>query len=328
MKKTFDIQSFQGRPSMKDAFGREITYLRLSVTDRCNQRCLYCRPKEGMAKRGPADILSIEEIEEVVHAAVRSGIKKVRITGGEPLARRGILDICRRVAHTPGLEELCLTTNGTLLPELAGELRAAGVSRLNISLDSLNAATYRTVTSHGNLEDALKGLDAALASGFESVKVNAVLIGGVNDSEIESLVALTRRGLHVRFIELMPIGECAGWGRARFVANEAVLKAVPDLKSAGEDGVARLYRLTGAEGTVGLINPVSDNFCLSCNRIRITSNGMLKPCLYAADEFNLRGLQGDALKRAIGEAVLKKARRHALATGNGGGPRNMNAIGG
>ncbi|MCL2028893.1 MAG: GTP 3',8-cyclase MoaA [Deltaproteobacteria bacterium] len=314
---------------MKDAFGREITYLRLSVTDRCNQRCLYCRPKEGMAKRGPLDILSIEEIEEIVHAAVRCGITKVRITGGEPLVRRGIMDICRRVSRTPGLSETCLTTNGTLLSELADELRSAGVSRLNISLDSLDASTYRQVTQHGDLGAALRGVEAALGAGFETVKINTVLIGGLNDGEIENLVALTRRGLYVRFIELMPIGKCSGWGRERFVDGEAVLRAVPALRAAGTDGVARLYQLDGAGGTVGLISPVSDNFCRFCNRIRVTSDGKLKPCLHTADEFNLRGLRGDALEKAIREAVLKKARRHFLSAGaHPSGLRDMYAIGG
>ena len=298
---------------MKDQFGREITYLRLSVTDLCNLRCVYCMPEEGVQKMRHEDILSIEEIAEIVKTSSALGIKKVRITGGEPLVRRGITEICRRVSSTPGIEETCLTTNGTLLPKFARELREAGVRRLNISLDSLDPATYSMITRGGKSADVLRGIDAAREAGFETIKVNAVLIGGVNEGEIRSLAEMSREpGMHIRFIELMPIGGSAGWAAGRYIPGDAVLAAVGELMALGTDGVARTYALPGAGGTVGIISPVSRHFCPECNRIRVTSDGKLKPCLHSAEEINLRGLHGEALAAAIGAAIWNKPCRHAL----------------
>ncbi|MDR0906362.1 MAG: GTP 3',8-cyclase MoaA [Oscillospiraceae bacterium] len=314
---------------MKDGFGREINYLRLSVTDLCNLRCKYCMPADGVNKLAHADILSVEEIEGIVRAAASLGITKVRITGGEPLVRRGILEICRRAAAVDGITEVCMTTNATLLREFAVPLREAGVSRLNISLDTLNAERYRELTRGGELADALDGIEAARAAGFGRIKLNAVLIGGENsDADIRALAELTRGGLNVRFIELMPIGETAEWARPRFLPNSAVLKAVPELTECGSDGVARLYRLPDADGTVGLISPVSSHFCPDCNRIRVTADGKLKPCLHSATEINLRGLRGKALTDAIKNAILIKPQRHRIDEGASGSLRNMNAIGG
>ncbi len=315
---------------MTDAFGREITYLRLSVTDLCNLRCAYCMPEQGVTKLCHSDILSLEEMEEIVRAAAACGIGKVRVTGGEPLVRRGIVGLCRRIAAVEGVRELCMTTNGILLPQYAGELRRAGVQRLNISLDTLDDGQYRKITRTGCLKDALSGLDAALEAGFERIKLNTVLIRGVNDGEIPELVALTRKkAIHIRFIELMPVGECAGWSGERFVDCGAVLRAVPGLRECGSEGVAKLYRLPGCPGTVGLISPISSHFCPSCNRIRVTADGRLKPCLHAAEEIRLRGLHGRELEDAIRNAILSKPQRHFLY---GGAPsaclRNMNAVGG
>lgn len=313
---------------MTDGFGRKIEYLRLSVTDLCNLRCQYCMGPEGVKKRDHRDILSHEEIEEIVRAAVKLGVRKVRVTGGEPLVRPGIVDICRRIGAIDGVEELCVTTNGLRLPELAGALRQAEVCRLNISLDTLRPERYREITRVGSLEKALAGLEAARAAGFPPPKLNCVLMGGVNDDEIPDFVALTEREpVSVRFIELMPIGPCRDWDKSRFIPADAVLQAVPELTPVGGDGVARLYRLPGGKGTVGLIRPVSDHFCPTCNRIRITADGKLKPCLHSAAELPLRGLHGEELEAAIRAGILAKPQRHHLETGSES-IRNMNAIGG
>ena len=315
---------------MRDSCGRDIYYLRLSVTDLCNLRCIYCMPEDGVEKRSHDDILSVEEINDIVRAAAACGITKVRVTGGEPLVRKGIVDICRRISEIPGIHELCMTTNGILLPKYAGELKEAGVKRLNISLDSIDPETYRAITRTGTLENALAGVEAALETGFDSVKINAVLIGGVNSGEIRSLLDLTRRyNINVRFIEVMPIGECADWAESRFLSTSHVLKIAPELRDAGVDGVAKLYKLPDGIGTIGLISPISSHFCPTCNRLRVAADGMLKPCLHSAEEINLRGLSGAELESAIRSAISNKPLKHRLDAGEiSASRRNMNAIGG
>ena len=302
----------------------------MSVTDLCNLRCIYCMPEDGVQKRSHEDILSIEEIAEIVRAAAVCGITKVRVTGGEPLVRNGIIDICGRISKVPGIHELCMTTNGILLPKYAGELKAAGVKRLNISLDSVDPDTYRRITRTGTLESALDGVRTALETGFDAVKINAVLIGGVNDGEILSLLDLTRRyNVNVRFIEVMPIGECADWAESRFISASHVLELAPNLLDIGIDGVAKQYKLPDGIGTVGLISPISSHFCPTCNRIRVAADGKLKPCLHSAEEINLRGLSGAELEDAIRSAISMKPRKHRLDTGEiSDSVRNMNAIGG
>ena len=216
---------------MKDACAREITYLRLSVTDLCDLRCRYCMPPEGVPKRPHDEICSVEELVEIVRQAAALGIRKVRLTGGEPLVRRGILDICRGIAALEGVEELCLTTNGTALSRLAAPLREAGVDRLNVSLDTLRPGRFAHMTRVGRLEDVLSGLEAARAAGFTGTKLNVVLMKGFNEDEIPAFVDLTRREpLEVRFIELMPIGEGT---RENFLPSSAVLSACPELEAAG-----------------------------------------------------------------------------------------------
>jgi len=315
---------------MKDMFDRDIYYLRLSVTDKCNLRCIYCMPECGIKKMRHEDIISVEEVSEIVRAAASCGIRKVRITGGEPLVRRGIVDICRLIAVAEGIDEVCLTTNGILLPKFAEELKSVGVNRINISLDSLDRVTYNEITRFDALDDALEGLRVALETGFDAVKVNAVLIGGVNDSEILNLLELTQlHKVDVRFIELMPIGECTDWAASRFVSAQHVLSLAPELQEVGTDGVSKKYMLPGGLGTVGLISPISSHFCPSCNRIRITSDGTLKPCLHSAEEVMLRGLHGTELETAIRNAIFGKPRKHVLDEGDfSAALRNMNAIGG
>lgn len=314
---------------MRDGYGRDINYLRLSVTDLCNLRCVYCMPAGGVEKRRHEDVLTVEELEEIAQSAGRCGIRKIRLTGGEPLVRRGIVDICARTAAAPGVEEVCMTTNGLLLPKMAAELRRAGLRRVNISLDTLSPERYRELTRVGNIEDAVAGLRAALDN-FETVKINAVLIGGSSEPEIRQMVNITKdTPLELRFIELMPIGECAHWPKERFLANTAVLEAVPELTPCGTSGVARLYSLPNAKGRVGLISPLSSHFCPECNRIRVTPDGRLKPCLHSAQEIELRGFHGAELDAKIKEGICAKPMRHHLsAVSPSESLRGMSRIGG
>lgn len=295
---------------MRDQFGREIRYLRLSVTELCNLRCRYCMPEEGVCKRRHDEMLSEEEMGLAVEAAASLGVRKVRITGGEPLVKPNILSICRRCAAVPGVEEVCLTTNGLGLPELAKPLREAGVRRINLSLDTLDRAKYAYMTRRDRLDDALAGLEAALEAGFEKVKVNAVLIGGFNDDEIPALAELTlRRPVDVRFIELMPMG--GGFGPSAYIPCGKVLERLPRLEPVGRGGTARLYRLPGGLGDVGLISPVSAHFCGECDRLRLTADGRLKPCLHGEAEFSIKGLDRAGMEAQMRRAILAKPECHA-----------------
>ena len=312
---------------MKDACAREITYLRLSVTDLCDLRCRYCMPAEGVRKRPHSEICSVEELVEITRQAVSLGVRKVRLTGGEPLVRRGILDVCRGIAALEGVKELCLTTNGTALSRMAAPLREAGVDRLNISLDTLRPDRFAHMTRVGRLEDVLAGLEAAKAAGFTNTKLNVVLMKGFNEDEIPAFVDLARREpLEVRFIELMPIGQGT---REDFLPASAVLERCPELEGTGVSGVARRYRVPGGVGTVGLIEPMSHRFCAACDRIRVTADGRLKPCLHSDQEIPLRGLSGEALREAIRAGITAKPPRHYMnEDGRSGAGRNMNQIGG
>ena len=318
---------------MTDQFGRKIEYLRISLTDLCNLRCVYCMPAEGVGKLRHEQVLSIEEIVEIAAAAVELGIRKIRLTGGEPLVRRGVVELVHMLKALPGLDELALTTNGILLPDLALPLKEAGLDRVNISLDTLDAEKYRQLTRIGSLDAALAGIRAAEDAGLSPLKLNAVLIGGVNDDEVPALAELTyTHALEMRFIELMPIGDADCFGPEAYLPAEAVLQRLPELQPLPNfhGSVARRYRLPGAVGTVGLISPVSCSFCGECNRIRLTADGSMKPCLHAAKEFPLRGLHGDALREAIRAAVNAKPEAHGAldATQRSEAGRNMNEIGG
>ncbi len=314
---------------MTDNYGRTIDYLRLSVTDLCNYRCRYCMPEEGVCKQSHNAILRVEECEEIARAAVACGVKKIRLTGGEPLVRQGILEICRRLRAIDGLEELCLTTNGSLLRELAKPLRDAGVDRLNISVDTLRPDRFTQITRRGVLADVLAGIRAAEEAGFQNLKLDTVLIGGFNDDEIGDFLALTvEHPWEVRLIELMPMGPCAEWEEGCFLPGTVVLERYPALKAVDTQGVTRRYRLPGAQGTVGLISPVSHNFCGDCRRIRVTADGKLKGCLHAREEISLRGLHGAALEEAIRRGILQKPRQHRLKEDGSETHRTMNQIGG
>lgn len=315
---------------MKDRYGRTIKYLRLSVTDLCNCRCVYCMGENGVPRLPHSAILSFEEIEEIVRAAVSLGVTKVRLTGGEPLVRRGIDELVRRLRGIKGVEELAMTTNGARLAEYAARLKSAGLDRLNVSLDTLDPEKFRRITRIGELRDTLDGLDAARRAGFERIKLNTVLMGGVNDDEIAEIAALAKDGaFDVRFIELMPIGECTDWDRRRFLPAERVLEYLPKGERVPSDGVAELWRPAGFRGTVGLIRPLSHCFCADCDRIRVTADGCLKPCLHSAREIPLRGKHGEALVRTIAEGMQTKPREHHMADGHASeSRRGMNRIGG
>lgn len=306
--------------------------MRLSVTELCNLRCQYCMPEEGICKKPHEDIMSEEEMLLAVETAASLGIKKLRITGGEPLVKRNIVSICRRAAAVDGIEEVCITTNGTLLPELAEPLCKAGVSRVNISLDTLDESKYAFITRRGRLSDALAGVKAALDAGFEKVKINAVLIGGFNDGEIRQLAELTLKSpVDVRFIELMPMHDGGQFGPEAYIPCSTVTDSLPELQEQPADGgVARLYRLPGAQGSVGLISPVSAHFCAECNRIRLTADGKLKPCLHSAEEYSIRGLDRGGMREQFVRAILAKPPFHCelSATSRSGAGRDMNQIGG
>ena len=315
---------------MKDQYQREISYLRVSVTDLCNLRCRYCMP-EGVCQKSHADILSFEEITEIVTAAAQLGIRKVRITGGEPLVRRGVTELCRMVAAVPGIEEVALTTNGILLEQYAQGLKEAGVNRVNISLDTMDPEKYRYITGGGSLEGALRGIQAAFRAGLTPVKVNTVLIGGFNDDEIEEFVSLTReRPVELRFIELMPMG--GEFGKEAYLPGDEVLHRVPELAPVETEkgGVARLYRLPDGKGKVGLISAVSRHFCATCNRLRLTSEGNLKPCLHSNQEIRVRGKHGEELLDTLRTAILEKPRMHGTLDAEhlSQAGRTMNTIGG
>lgn len=317
---------------MIDNYGRVIDYMRISVTELCNLRCRYCMPEDGIVKRAHDEMMTAEETIDAVKAAVSLGIKKIRITGGEPLVKRGIVKLCDAISAIEGVEELCITTNGTLLPKFGKELREAGVSRVNISLDTLDPDKYREITRVGELSNALAGIDAAFEAGFDKIKINNVLMGGFNDDEIGDFVRLTvDRPIEVRFIELMPIGGGMDFDRSGFISCQQVLSKVPELEPLEHsEGVAVLYRLPGAEGRVGLIRPISCEFCGECNKIRLTSDGMLKPCLHSDAELCIKGLQLDEMKEVMRNAVLQKPEmRDKLDADNPShAGRNMNSIGG
>lgn len=318
---------------MKDSFGREINYLRVSLTDRCNLRCRYCMPEEGIRdKLDHGDMLSLEENYEIIKVFHDLGIKKIRFTGGEPLVRKGITSLIEKVASLENIKDISLTTNGLLLKSMGAELKAAGLNRVNISLDTLNKDKYREMSRIGSLDSVLEGIEEARRLGLEPIKINSVLIGGFNDDEIKDLVVLTRDGIDVRFIELMPIGEGVNFAEENFISNDRVLQTIKSLypiEREDPSSPARYYKLPGAKGRVGLINPISCKFCQDCNRVRLTSTGMLKLCLHSNREIDLKKplREGKDIRRIIEEAILTKDESHKLEEKEYI-ERNMNEIGG
>lgn len=313
---------------MKDRFGRNITYLRISVTDLCNLRCKYCMPESGVESLCHSDILSIEEIVEIVKVASKNGIKKIRLTGGEPLVRRGFINLCKQISEINEIEDIAITTNGVYLKEMADELFENKVRRINFSLDTLIKEKYNDITRRNDFDKTMESLFYAIKKGFK-VKINVVLIGGFNDDEIEDFVNLANKyDLEVRFIELMQIGETANWSKDKFVSNKIVLEKVPELEFDGVSGVAKIYKIKGQKGRIGLISPISCSFCEDCNRIRLTSDGKLKPCLHSKDEINLKGLSGEELEEVFKRGIYEKPEKHHLEDGKSESARDMNKIGG
>ena len=323
---------------MKDSHGRTINYLRLSITDRCNLRCCYCMPDKGVAIKNCDEILSYEGMLRIVKAAAALGIRKVRVTGGEPLVRRGVISFLYQLSCTQGIEEVTLTTNGLLLEEMAGDLRRAGVSRLNISLDSLEEETFAMITRGGNLQKVKSGLAAAEDEGLK-IKLNMVVMRGVNDHEIGRFARLTlSKPWSVRFIEYMPTIREPQW-RDRIVTGGEVLGRLKEdfeLQSLSTDrycGPAKPYRISGAKGTVGIITPMSDHFCGDCNRIRVTSTGRGKSCLLNETALDLKpylhSADDNLLRMALQDVIDGKPRQHRIAEGQDlGAVFSMAEIGG
>jgi len=307
-----------------DSFGRSINYLRISVTDRCNLRCLYCMPPEGIPRIPHSEILSYEEVRTVVQAVAELGINRIRLTGGEPLVRAELPKLIQMLSQIEGIQELSLTTNGTILKKYALEFKQAGLSRVNVSLDTLKPDKFQYITRLGELKNVLEGIEAAKKAGFEPVKINTVVMQGINDDEILDFARMTyKEGWHVRFVELMPFE-----GVAEFVPSIelrqhiSLLGKLEPCASITGNGPAMYYRLAGAKGTIGFISPLTEpSFCSRCNRMRLTPDGRLRPCLLREDEIDLKlPLRNNAsmeeLKRLILKAIASKPEHHHLEGGN------------
>jgi cyclic pyranopterin phosphate synthase len=324
--------------SLIDSYGRKINYLRLSVTDRCNLRCRYCMPAEGIPKVEHKDILTYEELMMLAEAAVELGIEKIRVTGGEPLVRSGIIDLLQNLAKIPDLRQLVLTTNGVLLAKMAERLRLAGVQRLNISLDSMRPSTFSQITRCGDLAQVLEGIRVAEETGFP-IKINVVAMRGVNDDEFVDFAKLTlSKPYAVRFIEYMPTSKEEDW-QSLVISGEEILRRIAECYPIDEvergvlSGPARNFKIKGAAGTIGIITPISGHFCSECNRIRVTSSGMAKSCLFDSTEHDLKPYlkpgRKVVLKELLQRIVLNKPGKHLLSDQEAGhDPFEMSKVGG
>lgn len=333
---------------MQDGHGRVIDYLRISLTDRCNFRCIYCMPEEGVKALAHEDILRIEEIEQAVRIAAGIGIRSIRLTGGEPLVRKGVVDLVHAISKISGIENISLTTNGVLLPQMATDLKHAGLSRVNISLDTLDSDQFNRITRRGKLHQTLDGIKAALEAGFEPVKINTVTVRSLHQDYLAFARLSVDYPLHVRFIEYMPVGESAGshgcgWDQSDVVPSKELFSSInARARAAGMDelipaehdrplgwGPAAYYKFPNALGTVGFISPLSRHFCNECNRLRLTADGKLRPCLFSDKEYDLRAaLRGgtEADQREVFLRALKaKPDDHHDKVGT---ERNMSQIGG
>lgn len=329
-------------PDLIDLFGRNITYMRISVTEHCNLRCVYCMANDFVPPTSYSFALSASDIARVAEAAVRCGIKQVRLTGGEPLIRPDIVEIIEELAKIDGLEEISLTTNGILLSRLAMPLAKAGLKRINISLDTLIKEKFTRITRGGSIEKVWDGIAAAEAANLSPIKLNAVVVKGVNDDELVDLASLSyEKPWHMRFIELMPIGNLDSWGEGfpdptdRYISKQDMLKKlaslnlVPDNNEAGK-GPARMYRIPGGKGKVGFISPIGEHFCATCNRLRLTSDGCLRPCLLMDRELDIKESlrNGDDLVPMIIKAVALKPKGHEINSHHFPETRHMAEIGG
>lgn len=303
---------------MVDQFDRSIHYLRLSVTDLCNLKCQYCMPEEGIDKKAHQEILRIEEYLRLVEEMTQLGVDKVRLTGGEPLVRKGIVDLVEGIAKLDGIKDLAITTNGVLLKKYAKALKQAGLTRVNISIDTLNPDKYRKITRGGNIEDVLDGIEEARKVGLLPIKLNVVLINGFNTDEVEDFIRLADEDLDVRFIELMPIGQVADWSKDKFLSNEELLMKHRDwfvIEDGEQYGPAKYYQKKDGKGRVGFINPISNHFCSTCNRVRMTADGKLKLCLHTNEEFDLKPLLKEdsrTIQKTLKTYISKKPQRHHM----------------
>jgi cyclic pyranopterin phosphate synthase len=336
-----DLIASQALPQLADAFHRPITYLRISVTDRCNLRCTYCMPETGLPWLPKDGILSYEEIVRIVRAAASIGVRRIRLTGGEPLLRRDLVDLVRMIAAIDGIEEIALSTNGILLAESARALRDAGLTRVNVSLDTLDAARFRAIARRDGLDRVLAGIDAALAAGLEPLKLNCVVMRGQNDDEVGAFAELTRtRPIAVRFIEVMPVAENVGDHVDQYVSATEILErigTIGDLRPVSGpagNGPARYYAFPGAAGTVGVISPLSHDYCETCNRVRLSADGRLKLCLFGDHFIDLRtplrdGASDEQLIAIFRGSMYVKPERHHLDVGQtASAMRALSEIGG
>ena len=327
---------------LTDRFGRPITYLRISVTDRCNLRCVYCLPETEVQWQPRENQLTAEEIARITEEAAQGGVKRIRLTGGEPLVRPDIVDIVRRLSSIPGIEEVSLTTNAMLLEKLAQPLADVGLVRVNVSLDTLDADKFRRITRGGSIERLWRGIAAAKHAGLAPLKLNTVVVNGLNADELPALAHLTiENPWHVRFIELMPVGNAQNWGEGfparpdRYLSvQEMQLRlssfSLQPVTTPVGNGPARTFRIPGALGTVGFISPLGEHFCQNCNRLRLTADGHLRPCLLLDGEVNVREAirRGEPLLPFLQQAVDAKPQGHELFLQHYPESRRMAQIGG
>ncbi len=314
---------------MKDNFRRTIDYMRISVTDRCNLRCIYCMPSDGLMPMEHREILRYEEIARIVEVAAHVGLKKIRITGGEPLVRKNISHLIKLIRDIEGIEDLSLTTNGIILDQFASSLAEAGLDRVNISLDSLRPDRYREITRGGDINRVFKGIEAAVKAGLEPIKINMVPIRGINDDEISDFALMTMKyPYQVRFIEFMPFGMPGIWSPEKVIPAAEVKSIVERIglltpAKLRKAGPARYFKLAGAEGVIGFISPLSNHFCGECNRLRLTADGKIKPCLFSETEIDLKtavraGAPDSEIERLIRLSIEIKPQGHNMSIGNGG----------
>ncbi len=310
-----------------DSYKRRLNYLRISLTDRCNLRCVYCMPEQGVPKIFHEDILTYEELLRLARLSVRLGIEKIRLTGGEPLVRKNLTDFISTLKTIPGIQDISLTTNGVLLADQAQALWQAGIKRINVSLDTLNREKFSRITRFDFYDQVWEGIQEAERIGFSPIKINVVAMRGINDDEILSFGRLSfEKPYHIRFIEFMPLGEENGWKAERFISSEDTLQKLQTLgplspvNGRGLDGPAKRMAFAGAKGEIGLISPISEHFCPSCNRLRLTAEGLLRVCIFSDRETDLRtplrqGASDEQLEAVIQEAILQKPKEHPVKLG-------------
>ena len=324
-----------------DPYNRVINYLRVSVTDRCNLRCIYCMPVKHLRLLDHADILRYEEILKVIEIAAELGVRKIRLTGGEPLVRKGFVHLVESVCRISKLEDVSITTNGVFLKEMAGPLFEAGLRRVNVSLDTLDPLKYERITGKACFDDVWAGLQQAEAVGFRPIRINVVTVKGLNDDELYRFADLSvQKPYHIRFIEYMPIGRDNDWKPEKYISSDEIKARLerfgPFEKTSRSiyDGPVERYRFKSAEGEIGFISALSHHFCPSCNRLRLTSDGKLRPCLFSDDEIDIRsalrtGCSPEGLKEIFLQAIARKPRGYHTGIVKGRGlTRNMSMIGG